>query len=96
MKDFFFSYQRINVYELSCFCPTNKQLTVYLILHTSGGLGALQARLHQPISGSGEEAGAEDFETESIEGLQSRLGAGPQGGKMQTKEELHNTRSAQW
>lgn len=95
MKDFF-SLTIGLMSELSCLCPTNKQLTVYLTLHTSGGLGALQARLHQPISGSGEEAGAEDFETESIEGLQSRLGAGLQGGKMQTKEELHNTRSTQW
>lgn len=58
---------------------------------TSGGSGALQARLHQPISGTGEEVRAEGCEKESPAGLQSRPGAGPQGGSMQTKEELHHT-----
>lgn len=33
-----------------------------------GGFRALQARLHQPISGSGEEDGAEGDEVQSFEG----------------------------
>lgn len=88
----YFSFHRISVYELYCICLSSKQLTVYLPLPpTSGGSGALQARLHQPISGTGEEVRAEGCEKESPAGLQSRPGAGPQGGSMQTKEELHHT-----
>lgn len=60
---------------------------------TPGGFGALQARLHQPISRSGEEVGAEDYEEEGAAGIQSRPGAGPEGGEMQTKEEVHYTGS---
>lgn len=75
--------------------------SLYTSLHphfpnTSGGLGALQARFHQPISGSDAEAGAEGYEEESTEGLQPRPGAGSQGGKTQREEELHHPGSTQW
>lgn len=89
----YFSFYRISVYELYCTCPTYKQLTVYTCLPVPGGFGALQARFHQPISGSGEEVRTEGSEKERAAGLQSRPGAGPQGGSIQTKEELHHTGS---
>ncbi|KAF3841976.1 hypothetical protein F7725_023927, partial [Dissostichus mawsoni] len=45
-------HTRINVYELFCVLHNNNQLTVGFPLPVLGGFGALQARLHQPISRS--------------------------------------------
>lgn len=92
-KDLSFSFHRIKVYELFCVLHNNKQLTVGFPLPVLGGFGALQARLHQPISRSGEEVGAEGFKKEIAAGLQSRRGAGLQGGTRQTEEKLHHTGS---
>lgn len=61
-----------------------------------GGFRALQARLYQPISGSGEEDGAESVEAQSFERNQARLGTRTPGEHVQTKEEVYNTRSTQW
>lgn len=61
-----------------------------------GGFGALQARLYQPISGSGEEDGAESDEAQSFERNQAGLSTRIPGENVQTKEEVHNTRSTQW
>lgn len=94
MNFFPLSLHRISVYGLYYIRPTSKQLTVYIPLPTPGGFGALPARLHQPIAGSGEEVGAEGYEKESTAGLQSGHGAGHQRGSIQTKEELYHTRSS--
>lgn len=75
--------------------PTN--VTLIVSPPSPGGFRAFQARLHQPISGSGEEDGAEGDEAPIFERNQARhLGTRTPGEKVQTKEELHNTRSTQW
>lgn len=61
-----------------------------------GGFRALQARLYQPISGSGEEDGAESDEAQSFERNQASLSTRTPGEKVQTEEEVHNSRSTQW
>lgn len=61
-----------------------------------GGFTAPQARLYQPISGSGEEDGAEGLEAQSFERSQARLSTRTPGENVQTKEKVHNTRSTEW
>lgn len=75
--------------------PTNATLIVSP--PSPGGFRAFQARFHQPISGSGEEDGAEGDEAQIFERNQARhLSTRTPGEKVQTKEELHKTRSTQW
>lgn len=81
-------------------CPVPGKLLTPLLCFataTSGGLGALQARFHQPIPGSHAAAGAEGHEKASTEGFQEPGAAeGSQGGETQRAEELHHPRPAEW
>lgn len=89
-----FFYYKISVCDFFCIVVV-LLVCAYIVISAPGGFRALQAGLHQPISRSSEEVGAESPNKESTAGLKSGPGARPKGRSRQANEELHHTGSTQ-